>query len=66
MLLAICLDVRVVTPTEKPGMVVWLYLPDMNYSLLHTISERVDEDRLEIKALLDVYLASRMTRCSLG
>jgi hypothetical protein len=38
-------DVRTAPPADKLDMMVWLYLPDMRYSLSHTLSGCVDKDR---------------------
>jgi hypothetical protein len=59
-------DVMVAPPTEMPGMVVRLHLPDMRRSLFHTTSERADRDRLDTNASHDVRLALRTIRWALA
>jgi hypothetical protein len=58
-------DVMVTPPTEMPGMVVRLHLPDMRRSLFPTTSERADRDGLDTNASHDVRLALRTTRWAL-
>jgi hypothetical protein len=58
-------DVRTALPTDKPGVMFRLYLPDMRRYLSHTTSERVDREKLEIKAFHYVCFASWMTRWAL-
>jgi hypothetical protein len=45
-----------------PGLTDRLHLHDMRRSLFHTIYERTDRERLQIKAFHNVCLASRMIR----
>jgi hypothetical protein len=54
----VSLGCEVAPPADKPTIMGRLYLNDMRRSLSHTQSERVDRDRLEIKAFLDICLAS--------
>jgi hypothetical protein len=56
-------DVKTAQPTEKPGMMNRMDLPETRHSLSHTTSESVARDRLEIKAFRTVSLASRITPC---
>jgi hypothetical protein len=59
-------DVRMSPPPQKPGVMVRLHLRDMRRSLSHAKSERVDRDRLGMKAFHDVSFASRLTRRALA
>jgi hypothetical protein len=59
-------DVMVAPPTEMPGMVVRLHLPDMRRSFFHTTSERTDRDRPDTNASHDVRLALHTKRWALA
>jgi hypothetical protein len=47
-------------PTNRPGMMVQLYLPGMHHSLFHMTTKCVEWDSLK-KAFHNVYLASHVS-----